>query len=216
MDPQRLEQATLWIADVLKPVLDGLAGKRHAVGQNFGRDGDLSVYWVLQDQGAGHWHTVVVLELRRIPFDVQQLFLFYLLDTLPLLHKAKLDARGNGQAHAEAAVQRYGAARVEAVMLTVQWYAANFPPYKAALEDQTVTHPQSEDIIADHRRVILKKGVPGMDDGRDKGSDGQMRHGDSAVAVVLAHSAARDDGLVIGDFEPVKASIWDEDFAWNG
>jgi phage FluMu gp28-like protein len=215
-DPHRVDQAQLWITDVLKPIVDNLAGKRHAVGQDFGRDGDLSAYWVLQDQGAGHWHTAFVLELRRIPFDVQQLFLFYLLDTLPLLHKAKLDARGNGQAHAEAAVQRYGATLVEAVMLTAQWYGVHFPPYKAALEDQTITIPQSEDIIADHRRVILKKGVPGMDDGRDKGSDGQMRHGDTAVAGVLAYSAARDDGLVIGDFEAIKTSIWDEDFAWNG
>lgn len=147
---------------------------------------------------------------------MQQLILFYIIDHLPLFHKAKLDARGNGQSHAEAAVQRYGAARVEAVMLTANWYGLHFPPYKAAYEDKTLTIPTSEDIIADHRRVVLKAGVPGMDDKRDKGSDGQFRHGDSAVAGVLAYSAARDNGLEIGEFETVNDSIWNEDSLWNG
>ena len=216
-DPARLEQAKLWLTDAIKPVIDNLPGKRRsALGQDFGRDGDLSVIWVLQDAGAGNWDTAFILELRRIPFDVQQLILFYIIDHLPLFHKAKLDARGNGQSHAEAAVQRYGAARVEAVMLTATWYGLHFPPYKAAYEDKTLTAPTSEDIIADHRRVILKAGVPGMDDKRDKGSDGQFRHGDSAVAGVLAYSAARDNGLEIGEFETVKDSIWNEDSLWNG
>ena len=215
-DPARLEQAKLCLTDAIKPVIDNLPGKRSALGQDFGRDGDLSVIWVLQDAGAGNWDTAFILELRRIPFDVQQLILFYVIDHLPLFHKAKLDARGNGQSHAEAAVQRYGAARVEAVMLTTNWYGLHFPPYKAAYEDKTLTIPTSEDIIADHRRVILKAGVPGMDDKRDKGSDGQFRHGDSAVAGVLAYSAARDNGLEIGEFETVKDSIWNEDSPWNG
>jgi phage FluMu gp28-like protein len=210
-NPARIEQAKLWIADVLKPVIDNLPGKRCALGQDFGRDGDLSVIWVLQDAGAGNWDTAFILELRRIPFDVQQLILFYVIDSLPLFHKAKLDARGNGQSHAEAAVQQYGATRVEAVMLTAAWYGQHFPPYKAAYEDKTISTPMSEDIIADHRRVILKNGTPGMDDKRDKGSDGQYRHGDSAVAGVLAYSAARDNGLVIGEFEAVKGgSDWDD------
>ncbi len=207
-NPARIEQAKLWIADVLKPVIDNLPGKRCALGQDFGRDGDLSVIWVLQDAGAGNWDTAFILELRRIPFDVQQLILFYVIDNLPLFHKAKLDARGNGQSHAEAAVQRYGAMRVDAVMLTATWYGLHFPPYKAAYEDKTLTIPASEDIIADHRRVILKSGVPGMDDKRDKGSDGQYRHGDSAVAGVLAYAAARDNGLEIGEFIPAQNPLW--------
>lgn len=207
-NPARIEQAKLWIADVLKPVIDNLPGKRCALGQDFGRDGDLSVIWVLQDAGAGNWDTAFILELRRIPFDVQQLILFYVIDSLPLFHKAKLDARGNGQSHAEAAVQRYGVVRVDAVMLTATWYGQHFPPYKAAYEDKTLTIPASEDIIADHRRVILKSGVPGMDDKRDKGSDGQYRHGDSAVAGVLAYAAARDNGLEIGEFIPSQNPLW--------
>lgn len=79
-------------------------------------------------------------------------------------------------------------------MATTGWYAENFPPYKAAHEDKSITVPDDEDNIADHRRVILKKGIPGMDDQRDKGSDGFWRHGDRAIAGVMAWAATRSDG----------------------
>jgi phage FluMu gp28-like protein len=91
--------------------------------------------------------------LRRIPFDCQQRILFFILDNVPLFHHAKFDARGNGQSHAEAALQRYGGARVECVMITQQWYAENMPHYKAALEGKTSIMPGGEDVIADHRRA---------------------------------------------------------------
>lgn len=192
---RRQAEAAIWMADVLKPVIDNLPGhQRSVLGQDFGRDGDLSVIWVLQQDAPARWRTGFVLELRRIPFDVQQQILFFVMDELPLLHHAKFDARGNGQSHAEAALQRYGVARVECVMATPTWYAANFPPYKAAIEDQAIVMPRSEDIIADHRRVILRNGYPAMDDGRDKGSDGQPRHGDSAIAGLMAWTATRQEG----------------------
>ena len=195
LDDRRLEQAEKWIADNLKPVIDGLdATKRHVFGLDFGRTGDLSYIPVFQDQGAGKWREAFALELRRIPFDVQQLIVFFLIDELPQFHHAKFDARGNGQQLAEAALQKAGPARIECVMATPSWYAANFPPYKAALEDQSIEIAKGEDVIADHRRVVLKNGYPTMDDGRDKGSDGDYRHGDGAIARVLAWAATRQEG----------------------
>lgn len=194
LNDRRLEETDRWLADVLKPVVDSMEKKRSVFGQDFGRDGDLSYCSVLQDQGGGTWRESLALELRRIPFDVQHKIIEWLLDELPLWHHAKFDARGNGQAHAEALLQKFGPARVECVMATPQWYAANFPPYKAALEDRSVAIAKSEDVIADHRRVILKNGYPTMDAGRDKGSDGGYRHGDGAIARVLAWAAARAEG----------------------
>lgn len=196
LDEKRTEQACRWIADVLKPAVDAMpTDKRTVLGQDFGRSGDLSVIWLLQQMSPTLWRTAFILELRRIPFDVQQLILFFLMDELPLLHHAKFDARGNGQSHAEAALQKYGIAKVECVMATQTWYAVNFPPYRTAYEDGTILVPASEDIIADHRRVVLNKGIPRIDDGRDKGSDGEYRHGDSAVAGVLAWAATREEGV---------------------
>lgn len=196
LDEARIEQAKAWIRDVLKPLIDSLPTQyRTVLGQDFGRSGDLSVIWILQQISPTLWQTAFTVELRRIPFDVQQLILFYLMDELPLLHHAKFDARGNGQSHAEAALQKYGVSKVECVMATPTWYAVNFPPYRQAYEDKTIVVPQSEDIIADHRRVVLKKGIPSMDEGRDKGSDGEYRHGDSAIAGLLAWAATREEGV---------------------
>ena len=195
LNDRRQDEAAIWIKDVLQPVVDQITGGgRTVLGQDFGRSGDLSYISVLQDQSAGRWRESFALELRNIPFDVQQQILFSILDELPNLHHAKFDARGNGQSHAEAALQKYGPARVECVMASPSWYAANFPPYKTALEDQSVELAKGEDVISDHRRVILKNGYPGMDEGRDKGSDGGYRHGDGVIARVLAWAATRNEG----------------------
>ena len=203
LDDNRQAEAQEWITDTLKPVIDSIpTDKRTVMGQDFGRDGDLSVIWALQQDAPDRWRTNFVLELRKIPFDVQQQIVFFVLDELPLFHHAKFDARGNGQSHAEAALQRYGVAKVECVMATPQWYATSFPKYRTAYEDRSIIVPRSEDIIADHRRVVLDKGRPRMDDGRDKGSDGQPRHGDSAIAGLLAWMAAQQEGQ-----PPAGASI---------
>src|SRR4051812_17477820 len=82
--------------------------------------------------------TPFVVELRNIPFEQQRQILFYIVDRLPRFRAGKLDARGNGQFLAEVAMQRYGATRIEQVMLTAEWYRANMPPYKAAFEDDTI------------------------------------------------------------------------------
>ncbi len=195
LDDRRLAEADVWIKDVLKPAIDGMAADQRSVfGLDFGRSGDLSYIPVLQDQGAGRWRERFDIEMRRIPFDVQWLVVRYLLEELPLFHHAKFDARGNGQELAEKALQLKGPSRVECVMATPSWYAANFPSYKAALENQSLEIAKGEDVIADHRRVILKNGYPTMDDGRDKGSDGEQRHGDGVIGRVMAWAATRQEG----------------------
>lgn len=194
LNDRRLEETDAWIRDVLKPAVDGLPNVRSVLGRDFGRSGDLSVEGVLQEIEPRQWRATLTLELRGVPFDVQEKINLWLLENLPLFHHAKYDARGNGQQLAETALQKYGPARIECVMATASWYAANFPPYKAALEDKSCELPQGEDEIADHRRVVLKNGYPTMDDGKDKGTDGQQRHGDRAIARVLAWAATRQEG----------------------
>lgn len=195
LDDNRLSEAQAWITDTLKPVIDNLPTHQRSVyGQDFGRNGDLSVIWVLQQEAPDQWRTAFLVEMRRIPFDVQALVRDFVLDELPLFYHAKFDARGNGQSHAEAALQRYGPTRIECVMATQQWYSVAFPKYRTAYEDRSIIVPRSEDIIADHRRVVLDKGRPKMDDGRDKGSDGEYRHGDTAIGGLLAWMATTEEG----------------------
>lgn len=199
LQDDRLEITRKWFNDHVKPLIDALPQhQRTCFGQDFGRSGDLSAMAPLTELGVGRWRQVVNLELRNIPFDCQQLILFLLLDNLPLFFHAKFDARGNGSAHAEAALQRYGSARVECVQATTQWYAEFMPKYKAALEQQSFEMAgdklHKEDILADHRRAILDKGNPKIDDGRDKGSDGGYRHGDTLVGNLMAWSATLVEG----------------------
>ncbi len=208
-DPNRLHDIRKWCQDVLKPILDNLPAQRTVFGQDFGRSGDLSVIQLRQKVSDAFWHTPLVVELRNMPFDCQQEIMFFILDNVPLFFHAKFDARGNGQSHAEAALQRYGQDRVDCVMFTRTWYAEHFPKYKAGFEGRHFNLPVSEDIIADHRRVILDKGVPRMDDKRDKGEDGLQRHGDSAIAGVLSWAATYQEG------EPAAAAPPDATEQYN-
>lgn len=206
LDPDREQITKDWINDVLKPVIDAMAtDKRTVYGQDFGRNGDLSDIWILQEENPLLWKTVFLLEMRNIPFDIQQQITFYILDNLPLFHHAKFDARGNGQGHAEAAIQRYGAHFVDEVKATQGWYEKWFPKYKAAYEGQNIIVPKSEDVVADHRSVQLVKGRPTMTDKRFKGQDGKFRHGDSAIAGLLAWAATAQEGQ-----PPAGATVEDD------
>lgn len=197
LDSDRLKVTENWFADAVKPVMDAMpTDKRTVYGQDFGRAADLSVIWILQEEAPGKWRTVFILELRRIPHDCQERITDLVIDGLPLFHHAKFDASGNGQSHAERAKQKHGGpAYVEDVQITAKFYAEWFPKYRRAYEDKSLIVPQSEDIIADHRVVVLHKGQPTMSDVRVKGADGEMRHGDSAVAGLLAFAAACTDGV---------------------
>lgn len=195
LDPARGRKTEDWIQEVLAPIVTALpTDRRTALGRDFGRSGDLSVDWILQDEGAGIWRTPFILELRNIPFDCQWQITEYLLQELPLLQNAKFDSRGNGQSHAEKALQLKGPSFVECVMLSAGWYAEWFPKYRRAYENKQIRAPKSEDIIQDHRLVVLRDGKPAMSAAKTKGSDGKDRHGDSAVAGLLAWAAATGDG----------------------
>jgi len=193
LDDDRLSVAKDWFRDNVRPILGVLAPlRRKAVGQDFARSGDLSIILVAEEEARHRWASAFMVEMRRVPFDVQRYILFEILDGMTRW-RAKLDARGNGQSHAEAAQQKFGVERVECVMATPGWYAQHFPEYRAGLEDGTFRLPPGEDVVNDHRLVVLKAGFPTMSDQHVKGMDGEFRHGDSAIAGLLAHACTDDD-----------------------
>lgn len=195
LDPDREKVTDDWIKEFLKPVIDSLdPDKRTVYGQDFGRDGDLSVIWILQQEGPELWRTCFILELRKIPFDIQKQITFYVLDNIPMFHHAKFDGRGNGQSHAEAAMQDFPSGKIDCVMATPAWYQTWFPKYKAAFEGRNIIVPKSEDVVADHLLVQLVKGKPTMSDKRIKGQDGSFRHGDSTIGGLMAWAAAEEQG----------------------
>ena len=178
----------------LRPLLDALPQNvRSFFGEDFGRTGDLTVMWPLLEMQGLQRKTPFVLELGKIPFKQQEQILLYVMRRLPCLTGAAFDARGNGQYLSECATDEFGASIVECVMLTEKWYREYTAPFKAALEDGEMTDlPQDADILADLRAMQVIKGIPRIPDTRTTGQDGQKRHGDSAIAALLAHYASRE------------------------
>ena len=191
---QRAAEVADWLSGGLKPLLAALDNTRHSfIGVDFARNGDRTAIVPLIRQQNLNLHTPFILELGNIPFKQQEQICAYLFAGLPNLLGAALDARGNGQYLAEAMQDRFGGDRVQAVMLSENWYRAHTAPFKAALEDGTLDKlPRDEDILTDLRAFELIKGVPRIPDTRTRGQDGNKRHGDTVIALVLAHYASRE------------------------
>lgn len=167
-------------------------------GEDFGRTGDLTVIspWQLLQNLKRRFPFLV--ELRNVPFKQQEQVLFFIVDRLPRLRKGAMDARGNGQYLAEVAMQRYGAMVIEQVMLTETWYRENTAPFKAAFEDDGIELPADADTLNDLRSFEVIRGVPRIPDKRTTDSDGNKRHGDSGVSLLLGYYASR------ADFAPIE------------
>ena len=170
-----------WIAEQLAPLLSGLPGDRaHFCGVDFGRSGDLSVFWPATEERNLRLVPPFVLELRNCPHRTQQQILFAILDAMPRFSGVSLDARGNGSALAEAARQQYGPGRVREVMISEGWYRETMPLLKAGIEDKTLILPKDAGILSDFRSLRVMKGVARVPEQRTKDKTGG-RHGDSAV-----------------------------------
>lgn len=136
-----------------------------------------------------------LVELRNVPFRQQEQIAFYLLiDRLPNFMGGAFDARGNGQFLAEVAMQRYGATRIQQVMLSESWYREAHAARQGRAGRRHPGRPGEgrADVLADLRTVQVIKGVPRIPETRTTGEDKGKRHGDAAVAVALAYFASRE------------------------
>lgn len=194
-----------WCERVLKPVLEALPkGRKHFYGCDFARRGDLSCIWPLQEQSDCSLQTPFLVELRKIPYEQQRQVLFYVIRRLPMFRGGAHDATGNGGYLAEVAAQEFGAERIQQINLSASWYIEHMPRFKAHFEDQTVTTPADADVLGDLRGIKKTRGVPKVpDDARTTGSDGHERHGDAAIALVLATFAVEKIDVGEIDYTPV-------------
>ncbi|HXZ87639.1 MAG TPA: hypothetical protein VEF07_03645 [Candidatus Binataceae bacterium] len=190
-EAERTRETASFCDEQIGPVLAELDGGAMSwFGEDFGRSGDLTVIWILQMRRNLVRRTPLVIELRNIPFRQQEQILFYTADRLPRFAGGAMDARGNGQYLAETAMQRYGQ-RIQQIMLSADWYRENMPRYKAAFEDGAIELPRDADILADHRALVMEKGVVHVPERRGRDADGKRRHGDSAIAAALAYYASQ-------------------------
>jgi len=193
-DHVRHADCLAWCERELRPLLLALPQDRRSYfGQDFGRSGDLTVIWPLLLMPNLQRHTPALVELRNVPFRQQEQILFYIADRLPRFTHGALDARGNGQSLAEVAMQRYGTARISQVMLTERIYGEAMPKFKAALDDDQLDLMADELVRDDLRAIEVIRGVPRIPDNTKQGD----RHGDSAVAGMLAWHASLQEGAPI-------------------
>lgn len=182
-----------WCKDNLLPELTKLdLEQRHAFGEDFARNGDLTVMCPISINQQLQRKVPFLVELQNIPFTNQEQILYYIIDRLPRFIAGKLDARGNGQYLAEQAAYKYGS-RIEQVMLSQSWYLNNMPKMKAGFEDDNIAIPRDADVLDDLRAIQLVKGIPKIPDGQTS----KGRHGDSAVAICLAYAASLEDLIII-------------------
>lgn len=193
-----------WLEDHIAPALKRLdRNLRHAFGQDFARSGDVSAFVPITVTRTLTRSVPWVIEMRNVPYDQQRQLLFWVVDNLPRFFAGKIDSNGNGDFLGESAQQKFGAERIEKVKPTQPWYLANMAPMKAAFEAHELLIPRDDDLIDDLRQIKLDKGIPMVAAGvHTKGTDGQSRHGDFAVALCLAYAASREDPSEIA-YQPV-------------
>lgn len=195
-ESERNAEMQEWLeADVFPELMKLDRSHRHALGEDFARSGDLTVFAPIEVLPTTRRRVPFTVELKNTPFKQQEQALYFICDRLPRRDGIWLDARGNGQYLAEQAAYRYGQEVVQ-VMLSVGFYRENMPRFKSAFEDDELELPKHEDIITDLGQIQIYRGTPGIDDSRTQGSDGNKRHGDSAVAIFLAYLASRAESHV--------------------
>lgn len=220
-EPARRAWVMDWIQDFLIPVLIQLPKNlKHFIGGDFARSGDLTAIWVLTQSQTLKLHTPLVLEIRNCPFEQQKQILFRTIEGLPNFQAGALDARGLGAQIAEATADQFGHSRIEQVMPTLEWYRLNMPPIKTLLEDGEISLPKDDDILSDLRFIKKTNGIPKIPETKTKGTDGQQRHGDTAIALAMALYAARQMNPAPIEYTPLPSKLdrwsssssrWDDD-----
>lgn len=125
--------------------------RRFFLGVDIGRDHDLSVFWLLEEN-AGLLTTRALRVLERIPFAAQEAVLHEFM-RLPGLRHACIDQTGLGRQFAERATARYGASRVEGVAFTAQSKEDMAYNLRGVMERGNLRVPDDRDVTADLRAV---------------------------------------------------------------
>jgi len=182
---KRWEQVEKWFNAEAAPILRRIKGVCY-LGMDFARNGNLSVIWITEDQNKNELISSLIMELNNVPYDQQWQILFFISKNCNL-GNAAIDSRGNGQALAEAAAQRFPCG-AEMVMITRAWYSGIFPKLKNRLESREFTVPDDQYILSDFGIIILKNGQPVVpnEEKADRNGVKAKRHGDGAVAAAMS------------------------------
>jgi phage FluMu gp28-like protein len=199
-----------WVAAQLAPVLKALNPlRRHVFSLDFARSAHLTVLVVLEEDEQLVHRPRLQLELRNCPFTAQDQVFAAVVAALPRFRGGAADAGGNGAASAEKLAQQFGTEMVEQVKLSQGFYALHMPRLKGALQDGTLTDLPRDELTRDDLRAIeVVRGIPMVAHvntasaaaraaAKEAGATRLQRHGDSAVAYMLAEYAfSREAGEI--------------------
>jgi phage FluMu gp28-like protein len=200
---KRVKEFDIWLKNEVRDTLLLHANPVY-LGEDFARSGDLTCIFLDELMPDGKLLTFLVIELRNVPFDQQLQVILYLMNNMPNFGGGAFDSRGNGQMIAEYAAQEWPG-YVYQLMITMAWYAQAFPKLKGRMEDATTAIPDDASIREDFRVVGIKAGVPCVLE--RSGGIRERRHGDGAIAKLMAVYAADNDeekGYQPMTYEPVE------------
>lgn len=192
-EPTRAAEVAEWCREHLAPVLAGLdRDRRHGFGEDFAREGDLTIITAIEEGRDLVRRPRLVVELGGCPFAQQRQILAFIVSRLPRFFAGALDATGNGAELAEYAADTWGHSRIEQIKLSDMFYLEQMPRFKAALEDATLDALPRDDQCRDDLRAIKKlNGVPKLGKAKTQTADGRkvQRHGDFAISLFLGYYA---------------------------
>ncbi|MES0034707.1 terminase family protein [Mesorhizobium sp. M0046] len=184
--------------DAIREALDRLdENRQHAFGYDPARKADPAIMSLLSIDKVLRRKSALTVELRNVPFQEQKEIATLMLKTAPRLCGAAIDATGLGMNLSEDLGRLFGlhteqtpGGLVWQVTLSQNWYNENFPPLKTAFEDANIALTRDAEHAVDLRLVKIIRGIPSIPPER-VGVAGAKRHGDFAVALVLAYFASR-------------------------
>jgi len=183
-----------WFSQVRPYLQKFKANYESWLGVDFGRFSNHTVISILFNTIKKEKFCPLIIELSNVPHESQRDFIATLIRFLTNFRKGSFDATGSGEYLAESIRYEFGNDKINAVKITAQWYQLNYPRYKSAIEGRLFNLPWDEDLIQDHLSVVLENGTPKTPRGYSaKGLDGNTRHGDGAVSLVLMYSGVPDD-----------------------
>ncbi|SDR07808.1 Mu-like prophage FluMu protein gp28 [Pseudovibrio sp. Tun.PSC04-5.I4] len=204
-DSKRQDRLDQFLQRELLPVLKLLPKNlQHVYGQDFARKGDASAIDVKSIEPSLVRKTRLAVEMRNVPFDEQRKVMEFIISHLPRFAGGAFDATGNGAYLAEKAVQKFGAS-IREVHFSESWYRENMPAYIEAFgSNKSLILPRHDDIVKDHQALSFVNGIIKVpQDFRFKGTDGNNRHGDYAIASVLGFWVSFQD---IAEYDYMSAS----------
>lgn len=185
---QRQREMRRWLDGNVLPMVRALSDVELYGGVDFGRVANLTVLVLLELRRDMTRRARLIIELDQVPFAQQDQILDYVWQRCPKIRRVCLDATGIGTAPAEHARDQLGS-RADEVKLSEGWYSEHWPPLKRRFEDGAIELPMYEPLFADLRSLRRVGGkVKIVGEGKGKNAD-QKRHGDGAVALLLAEAA---------------------------